>query len=370
MRIHEAEPGELRDWDDRTVRVPGGDVAQSATWAAYRSRWGWTPRFLVFDDGFRLLSLERPWPVVGGSGAYLSRGPVSAGEGPERTADRLDAAAAYLAGRGVDVVSSDAAIEASTGYPALLVSRGFRRIEEIQPARHTMLLDLPAGDPDAALAAISKQTRQRIRSAESGGLVVVRYDLGGPPSDGGTIEPPEPPRADDPARTAPAFDRLYALLVGAAERRGFGLRPRAQFVDWSTHALAAGHLLLLEARLGGPDGELVAALSLHRHGGRLATALSADRAELRREHPGALHLLRWRAIQLAIREGCAALDLGGVDVRGARRIPVQGESTFGLYEHKRSYGARWVELSGNHERVVRPWRYALGRLTGRLARSR
>jgi hypothetical protein len=40
----------------------------------------------------------------------------------------------------------------------------------------------------------------------------------------------------------------------------------------------------------------------------------------------------------------------------------------GLYEHKRSFGAAWVEMTGAHERVIRPWRYTLGRLAARAAR--
>jgi lipid II:glycine glycyltransferase (peptidoglycan interpeptide bridge formation enzyme) len=79
-----------------------------------------------------------------------------------------------------------------------------------------------------------------------------------------------------------------------------------------------------------------------------------------------LHLLRWRAIQLAIREGCSELDLGGVDVRGARREPTPGEPTYGLFEHKRSYGATWLELTGAHERSIRPWRYLAGRIAARV----
>ena len=62
------------------------------------------------------------------------------------------------------------------------------------------------------------------------------------------------------------------------------------------------------------------------------------------------------------------MDLGGVDVPGARRPPVEGEPMYGLYEHKRSFGASWVELSGAHERVIRPRRYALGRAMARAAR--
>ena len=92
-------------------------------------------------------------------------------------------------------------------------------------------------------------------------------------------------------------------------------------------------------------------------------------ADHRTTHPGLPHLLRWRAIQLAIAEGRAQMDLGGVDVAGARRIPEPGEPMYGLYEHKRSFGADWVELAGAHERVIRPRRYRLGRVLARGLRT-
>jgi hypothetical protein len=41
---------------------------------------------------------------------------------------------------------------------------------------------------------------------------------------------------------------------------------------------------------------------------------------------------------------------------------------YGLYEHKRSFGASWVELTGAHERVIRPRRSVLGRAMARAAR--
>ena len=62
------------------------------------------------------------------------------------------------------------------------------------------------------------------------------------------------------------------------------------------------------------------------------------------------------------------MDLGGADVAGARRIPAEGEPTYGLYEHKRSFGAEWVALAGAHERVVRGWRYAAGRAAAKATR--
>ncbi|TMD31214.1 MAG: peptidoglycan bridge formation glycyltransferase FemA/FemB family protein [Chloroflexi bacterium] len=366
--IRPARPDELDDWDGRTVDVPGGNVYQSVAWGRYRERHGWRPRFLVFEDGFRLLSLERPWPLVGGAGAYLSRGPIPA-EGLERTAARLRAAADHLAADGVDVVASDPEIEASTGYAALIEADGFAQIEEIQPSRHRMRLALPSDtDEEALFRSFGSTLRQLIHAAEKAGLRVVRYDArsgaGPEPTVGPGFEAP-PPGSLEPAAAAPVFERLYDLLEAAAVRRHFHIASKAAFVDWSVHGLAAGHVVYLEVR--DTDDEPVGGATFYRHGGRLTYSHSADRVELRRQYPGVVRLILWRAIQLAIRDRLDELDLAGVDVAGARREPREGEEMHGLYAFKRSFGAEWVELAGNHEWVARPWRYAAGRVTARLA---
>jgi len=62
------------------------------------------------------------------------------------------------------------------------------------------------------------------------------------------------------------------------------------------------------------------------------------------------------------------MDLGGVDVAGARREPREGEPMYGLYQHKRSFGAEWLELTGAHERIIDAGRYRVGRVAARVAR--
>jgi lipid II:glycine glycyltransferase (peptidoglycan interpeptide bridge formation enzyme) len=79
-------------------------------------------------------------------------------------------------------------------------------------------------------------------------------------------------------------------------------------------------------------------------------------------------LLRWRAIELAIRERRSEMDLGGVDVAGARREPKDGDPMWGLYQHKRSFGGEWLELAGAHERVLDATRYRIGRIAARAQR--
>ena len=368
MNVRDARPDELADWDAMTVEAAGGHVYQSRAWAEHRRASGWSPRFVVTDDGGRVLALTRPWPMVGGSSAYLPRGPVAGAGGsevqPAAVADRQIAVSEALARDGVDVVAADPEVPATErGYREAIREAGFRPMEEIQPSRHRVTLALVGGaDEDRVFEAIAKSTRQRIRGAERDGVTAIRYDNrhGGSGAGEGFIAPSEP--------SSEALNRFYDLLLETGERRHFSFGPRTGFVAWWLAALAAGHLIYLEARAGDESGagQPLAGLIVYRHGGRLSTVHSGDHAAARTEHPGALHLLRWRAIQLAIREGCSEMDLGGVDVAGARGEPREGDPLYGLYQHKRAFGGRWLELTGAHERVFDPRGYALGRLAGRV----
>ena len=355
-----AAPAERAEWDRRTVQAPGGHVYQSLAWAEHRAASGWRPRFLRFDDGFAVLALERSWPFIGGSSAYLPRGPVAAGEPAEMTANRLAAVSEFLASQGADVLATDAELPAATGYRERIRRDGYRPIPEIQPSRHRISLPLsPDATDDGIRAGFGKSTRQRINGAERAGLQVARYDAAGWADDEALFAAPARPLAE-------ALHGFYSLLESTGSRRGFGFGPRAAFVPWWQLAHDRGLLVYLE--LNDDTGTAIAGLVLYRHGERLTTVHSADRTGARSDHPGLMHLLRWRAIQLAIREGCTEMDLGGVDIAPYHREPVDGEPMFGLYEHKRSFGAHWVEMTGAHERVIRPWRYLAGRAAARAAR--
>jgi lipid II:glycine glycyltransferase (peptidoglycan interpeptide bridge formation enzyme) len=253
------------------------------------------------------------------------------------------------------------------GYAERIAGLGFHPIEEIQPSRHRLSVRLGHGvTEDAALDNVAKSTRQRIRQAERDGLAIVRHDKA---ATDGTLSTAG---YEDVAAPTQGFEvaiaRFHELALQTADRRHFVLGSRASFLDWTVRAYEAGHLILLLAADDGGEAAPVAGLMLYRHGGRLSTALSGDRPDAREQHPGAFHLLRWRAIQLAIREHAIEMDLGGVDVAGARHEPKPGEPMHGLYQHKRSFGAEWVELPGAHERVIRPARYLLGRVAARVVR--
>jgi lipid II:glycine glycyltransferase (peptidoglycan interpeptide bridge formation enzyme) len=357
--VRKATADDLATWDERTVQVPGGHVYQSRAWAACRAASGWKPWFLVVSQQ-PVLVLTRPFPFVGGRSAYIPRGPIGdPGEAAAAIAARTVAIADWLAARRVAVVATDAEIPAArTGVAAGLARSGFRRIPEIQPSRHRISLEIADGADDGSLLrGVTKSTRQRIRKAEASGIVVYRHDTAG-------LAAPDLFAAPD-RQVEAVFGEFATLLEGTGDRRGFRFGPRDVFIDWWRAGHEAGHVIHLEARDG---GETLGGLLLYRHGDRLSTVHSADAPGVRDRHPGVMHLLRWRAIQLALREGRHEMDLGGVDSGPDHREPGEGHPMAGLYEHKRSFGAHWVEMIGAHERVLDPVRYAAGRLAARAAR--
>jgi lipid II:glycine glycyltransferase (peptidoglycan interpeptide bridge formation enzyme) len=337
-------------WDALVVDAPGGHVVQGTASAAHRAAQGWRSRFVTFDDGRAALVIVRDRRIRGATG-YCPRGPVSAGDPPERVAERCVALAAAMRAEGLVALAVDPELDDDEGYDRRLAAAGYHEIEEIQAGRHRLVVDLPEGTTEATLlAGCTKTARQRIRGASAAGTIVTA--------------------TTDDADLA-AFGRL---LETTAERKSFWIGSPTALTAWWRRVLDAGQGLMLVAR---NEGRLAGGLFLYRQGGHLATAYSADDPALRNELKGTMHLVRWTAMATALAEGAALIDLGTVDVPGARREPVAGEATFGLYEHKRSLGAHWVESSAAHEIVLRPLRNAIvkaaaravpGRYTGRRAR--
>lgn len=350
-RVRLADPADLERWDARAVEAPAGNVLQSRAWARHRERLGWTAHFLVVDETLPVLALTRPWRLIGGSSAYVSRGPIPVADAAT-TADHLVAVTGWLAERGADVVAADPEVPTDTGLPEQLQRAGYHQIEEIQPTRHRLDLELPtSGDADPVFRGFSSTTRNLIRAAERQGLVVHEIGVAG---------------AASPETVDAGLKLLYGMLHETSRRRQFWLASSSTFHSWLSEAIAdrLAFVLVVER----PDGEPLGAASFHRHGDRLTYALSGERTSARRDHPGATRLLLWHAIRLAMAEHRTLMDLSGVDVRGARRRPLPGEPEHGMLLFKESFGARWVDMTGAHEKVIRPGRYLAGRVVERAAR--
>jgi lipid II:glycine glycyltransferase (peptidoglycan interpeptide bridge formation enzyme) len=330
-------------WDERAVEPPGGHVLQGTAWAAHRASLGWTPHFVTFDGGRVALVLSHRQPPLPGFVTYAPRGPVAAGDPPEVVAGRAAALAGWVRQQRGTILAVDPELDAAAGFETALRSAGFAETEEIQPSRHRLVLTFePGDDADAVLGRFTKSTRQRVRAAESAGITIT----------------------EDPDGTE--LDAFGELIGATAERKHFTFSAEQGFVRWWRRVLGTPYGRFWVAR---HDGGLVGGLIAYRQGGHLATAFSADRADLRRDLPGTMHLLRWHVIREALEAGLPSIDLGGVDVRGARGKPEKGDPNFGMWEHKASFGAEWVESAPAHEIVLRPWIYRAGLVAGRVRRT-
>lgn len=315
------------DWDARAVEIPGGHVMQSATWGTLRANQGYEPHFLTFDDDRVSLALLRRSPGLPGSEAVVRRGPAHAHETPEVAAARAAALATWGREVGARTLYLDPERPADPDYGRAMDDAGFTLAEDLEPSIHVMRRDFEPGlDDEMLVRSFSKSTRQRIRAAEQSGVTVGE--------------------SDDPAR----MTAFAELLHERADVVGMQLQAGTGFVDAWRRLLDAdlGRLLLAEHA-----GRLVGGLFLFRQGGIWATAYSADKASLRRELPGTMHLVRATAVRAALAEGCPAIELGGVDLPGHRGPPQPGDPNRGLYEHKRGFGAQWVEREPARRIVLR-----------------
>jgi lipid II:glycine glycyltransferase (peptidoglycan interpeptide bridge formation enzyme) len=200
--------------------------------------------------------------------------------------------------------------------------------DEYQPSIHVMRLPFAVGTTEDALwSSVAKTTRQRVRGAEKVGTIVRRDTTG------------------------ELLDAFGELLVERADDLGIAMRPELGYLAAWRRLIAAGQARLLVAE---HEGVLAGGLLIFLQGGMHSTAYSADRASLRRELPGTMHLVRWTAIRDALAEGATAIELGGVDLAGHREPPDPGEPNHGLYVHKASFGASWVVRTPARRLVLRP----------------
>jgi len=370
VRGHVATAEELEDWDSHAVASLNGHVFQSRAWADFRATQGGQAWHIAFDDGFRLLALGRP----GNAAAYASRGPVPEAD-PARTAARAAVAAELLAAEGVPALTVDGETPAASGLAPHLAAAGFARVDEEQPSRHRMDVrlgpaDAPNSDEKTIFNSFGSQTRHLIRQADRHGLKVARLDAGGGriEDDDAATELEEFERVDpaDPAAAEEMIRRVYGMLDPSVHRRSAALASEEAFLDWSRRGIAAGHVLYLQAQH--PEDGPIAAVGFYRHGHRLTFSLVGARPELRRKYPGSVRLLVWRGIQIALDERRSTVDLGGVDTAALRRPPDKGDPTYGAFQFRESFGARWVELTGAHRKTMHPLRNNVGRVAAAALR--
>jgi lipid II:glycine glycyltransferase (peptidoglycan interpeptide bridge formation enzyme) len=140
------------------------------------------------------------------------------------------------------------------------------------------------------------------------------------------------------------FAELYAAM---SARTGHVPEPPDFFARLGAHAVPAGHLRLLMARIGSEPAPAAAVLlstvgrtAIYLWGASNPTAAGA----------GANDRLQWEAIRWARGAGFLTYDLGGVTPGAA-----PGSKKAGIERFKRQFGGQLVTLPGTHTLVLDPW---------------
>lgn len=302
-------------WNATLAALPGSHVLQSWEWGQFKSRWGWTPRYLLDPHGqaaaLVLRRIVSPFKV---NILYVPKGPAL------NYADRavVDRTLADL----INVARRDRAIfikidpDLAQADGAILLERGWRFSAEQIQFRNTMLIDLTPPD-DQLLAAMKPKTRYNVRLAEKKG---VRVRSG----------------------NAADLDLLYAMYAETARRDGFIIRPIDYYRDAWGSFIQSG---LAQPLIAEVEGEAVAGLILFTFARRAWYMYGMSRNAHREKMPN--YLLQWAAMQWAKARGCTVYDLWGAPDELS-----EADSMWGVYKFKEGLGAVFTPHAGAHDFVI------------------
>ncbi len=320
------------EWNDTLRHLPYAHILQSWEWGDFKARQtGWQPQRYAFSKngvvvGMASIGVRRVGPLTL---LYISKGPALVYDDAALTSDILDWLQAYarreraiwlkidpdiIAATGVPGEDDDAVNSIGQSFIALLNKNGWQRGEQIQ-FRNTIALDLTHSE-DEILAAMSQNTRRKVRTAEKKGV---------------TIRPATP---DD-------VQLLYDLYATTGSRDAFLTRPFSYYGDlWRTFMQAGlAHALIAEF-----EGQPIAHVILF-HFGRTCWYFYGASANAERERmPN--YALQWASITWAKAQGCTVYDFWG-----APTVFTEEDRMWGVYEFKRGF-------RGTVTRFIGAWDYA------------
>jgi lipid II:glycine glycyltransferase (peptidoglycan interpeptide bridge formation enzyme) len=325
-------------WNSALRALPYAHILQTWEWGEFkRATTGWQPIRLAFARDGQAVALASvgvrsvgPLKVM-----YVSKGPALAYEDTALASEVLHQLQ-HLARRERAIwLKIDPDVIAATGLPAesseadgsdtphptgqsfmhLLRDQGWRFSDDQVQFRNTIVIDLSRSEDDL-LAAMSQNTRRKVRQAEKAG-VTIRI---------GSV-------ADLPI--------LYKLYQVTGARDHFLIRPMEYYEQaWRAFIEAdLAHPLIAEF-----DGQPIAHVILFHFGRKCWYFYGASSDDQRDKMPN--YLLQWEAIKWAKAQGYVLYDLWG-----APNVFAESDSMWGVYTFKRGF-------RGTVTRHVGAWDYA------------
>jgi len=304
---------DARRWNDAVATAPNPHILQAWEWGQFKSRWGWTPLYLL-DQSAAALVLRRRAAPLPLSVLYVPKGPAC-NFADAAVADRVLSGLVEVAKRHRAIfIKIDPDLNAADR--SLLLDRGWRPSTEQIQFRNTMLIDLTRSDEDL-LATMKPKTRYNVRLAQKKGVTIRSGDLRD-------------------------LDLLYDMYAETAQRDNFIIRPLAYYRDAWGSFIQSG---LAQPLIADVDSEAVAGVILFRFADRAWYMYGMSRNAHREKMPN--YLLQWEAMRWAKSQGCTIYDLWG-----APDELNEADSMWGVYKFKDGLGAQFAPHVGAYDFVV------------------
>ncbi len=310
-------------WNTTLASLPLAHVLQTWEWGQFKSRHGWTPSYLMWNDDTgqtraAALVLRRQLSRLPFCVMYAPKGPALDYD-DTLLVNQVLGDLARLARQSHAIFVK---IDPDLSSPCLpLFPQGreqWRQSAEQIQFRNTMEID-PRLSEEELLAAMHQKTRYNIRLAQKRGVVVRSGTLAN-------------------------LELLYAMYDETARRDRFIIRPLDYYRDAWGSFIEAG---LAQPLIAEFEGAPIAALILFHFAGRAYYFYGMSRDAHR--NLMAPHLLQWEAMRWARARGCAVYDMWGAPDKLDESDPM-----WGVYRFKLGFGGHFIRHMG-------AWDYAASR---------
>ena len=319
--------------------LPGAHVLQTWEWGEFKRETGaWEPLRLAFERGGQVLAMASlltrklgPLKVI-----YVSKGPVLDFADMELAGQALGDLEARAKRFGIVWLKIDPDVIAATGLPnsvddrtdetgrsleRMLRARGWRYSDSQVQFRNTLTIDLIQSE-DEILAAMSGNTRRKIRAAAKKGVTIRSASI------------------DD-------LPLLYQLYQVTGARDGFLIRLFDYYRRAWAHFMRAG---LAQAFIAEYEGKAIAHVILFHFGRKCWYFYGASANEERARMPN--YALQWEAIKWAKAQGYASYDMWGApdEFDASDRL-------WGVYQFKRGFRGQLTRHIGAWDFAAHPTLY-------------
>jgi len=353
----------MTTWNKTLCSLPGSHLLQSSQWAEVKTRFGWQPYYLVWDQSDNDLEMKvvsedesrGKNPVAaalvlerkafrGFSVMYVPKGPILQDWSDDQLRQRVlsdlenfakESGAVHLKidpdiviGRGVPGEENEEPVPQGKHIEGELSARGWIFSSDQIQFRNTFLIDLRQ-EEDQLINRMKSKTRYNIRLASRKGITI-RY-------------------GDDTD-----LEYLYKMYAETSLRGGFTIRGE-EYYNYLWKIFMSKELdseidAIAQPIIADFDRKPVAAAVMFRFGGRAWYLHGMSLPE--HSDKMATYLIQWEGMRWAKANGCVTYDMWGA--------PDQfnsDDSMWGVYRFKRGFGGELTRTIGAWDFPVKPILY-------------